>query len=36
MGKGREITEGILCILCEPDGGEVTPAEFADDGVASV
>jgi hypothetical protein len=36
MGKGREITGGILCVLCEPDGGEVAPAEFANDGVATI
>lgn len=35
-GEKRGERERSLCIVCEPDGGEVAPAELADDDIASV
>lgn len=35
-GKGIEERDGLLCILCEPNGGEVAPAELSDDNIATV
>lgn len=31
----REKKKNILCVVGEPDGGEMAPAELADDGVSA-